>query len=285
MRADAALCPAAHVVDEAHGGDGDRRRPGDERGRPADERQAQPTVVHALRTEREHELHELASAVAEACEIAPCLAMRERRLDLDHLETGSDRVDRHPHLAAESGGKRKALLARTLRQPALAGERLARLEAHEAAESRARHALRQPEPVSASRRKDGDRDVPPCSEKRLEVAFEVSVAEEQRSRRRLSLGKRQRLALAAPRKPDRPAPRLARPRAPSRPASRRPRRRQAQSGIAPRRAAHRVRDMPLLVPRGDEDRQTVAHPSVDARASTSGSVGGRTPSVAVGFSP
>ncbi len=91
-------------------------------------------MVARERAAGERRLHELAAAVDEARCIAAARAMAQRELELLNAEPRANRVDRHPHLAAEAGSRREAGNARGRRERALARERLARVEAGRARE-------------------------------------------------------------------------------------------------------------------------------------------------------
>ncbi len=206
MRADAALCPAAHVVDEANGGDGDRRRPG-ARARPSSRRAAGAAHGGLRPADR-------ARARAPRAGARGGGSLRDRALSRDARAAPRPRSPRdrqrprRPSSPLRSRTRRQAeSTARAHAPTAGAGRRAARAprSPRGGGESRA------PRPSPARTRfrvAPGTRRsrCPPCSEKWIEVAFEVSVAEEQRPRRRLSLGERQRLTLAAPRKPDHQRP-------------------------------------------------------------------------------
>ena len=69
-------------------------------------------------------------------------------------------------------------------------------------------ALRDPESPARSRPEDRDRDVGALRRERAQVASEVRIAQEERPGLELSLGERQRLALATTRQPDHARTRL-----------------------------------------------------------------------------
>src|SRR4051812_19668597 len=95
----------------------------------------------------------------EATRVAPGGAMAERQLLLAHLEARANRVDRHPHLAAEPRSEREARFARGRRERALTGERLAGLEAAEEPDQLTSGALRDPETAALARLERGNGQV------------------------------------------------------------------------------------------------------------------------------
>ena len=160
----------------------------------------------------------------------------------------------------------------------LARERLPHASAGAALDQRSRNGLRdrRGRPRRAASKTAIARSAP-AVEQRPQVAAQVGVAEQERARRaHVALGERQRLPLAAARKPDDPRARGLGP----------GRRRVARAvvgdddlGVGERLAQRRDRsaDPLLLVARGDEHGEPVAHPSVGVG---SGGGSGKTPSTA-----
>ena len=74
----------------------------------ADERKAQAAVIERRRSAGERGVEQLAAAVEEAPGVAAGCAMTQRQLALPDAEPRADRIDRHPHLAAEPRREREA---------------------------------------------------------------------------------------------------------------------------------------------------------------------------------
>src|SRR5437763_1702236 len=171
---------------------------------PADERQAEAAVVLGQRAAGEDGVEKLAGPVGEAARIAAGRAVAQWELHLLDFEPLPGRVDRHPHLAAEPRRGRKAGGAGSRGKRALAGERLARLEAGAGADERASSPLGDPEASAPALSERGDGEIRVDLDERREVALEVGVAEEQRPGPGLALGEGERLTLPEPRQPDHP---------------------------------------------------------------------------------
>ena len=86
-------------------------------------------------------------------------AVVEVEVDLLHAQPGSERVDRHPHLAAEPGCEREARGAGTLAQATLSGERLAGREARPHVDKLPRDALGNSESAAHAVRERGHAEV------------------------------------------------------------------------------------------------------------------------------
>ena len=177
---DAAFRPAEQVVrqsDRRHWRDARRERADD----PAHLREAEAAVIDPERAEGEHEVHELPAAMQEPAQVTPGGAMPEIDLDLLDGQARPHRVHGHPGLGTgEPEREREHPAARSRRQRALAGDRLARLQAAGRANQRPRRPLDDPEPAALPLGKRGDREVGVALEQRPEVAGEVGVAEQQR---------------------------------------------------------------------------------------------------------
>src|SRR5207247_6775296 len=111
-------------------------------------------------------VEELARAVREAGCIATGRPVEKRELDLVNGKALPGRVDRHPHLAAETRRSREARRARGRGECALAGKRLARLEAGERADQPSGRSLRNAEAPTLALCEDRDRKVGPGFEQR-----------------------------------------------------------------------------------------------------------------------
>ena len=199
--------------------------------------------------------------------------------DLLHREPRAHGVDRHPRLDAEPGRDREDAARARARQPALAGERLARRRARSAARISARaapFAIPKPPPARSAKRRDG------------QVGARVGRAGAGRrgGRRRragarpaeLPLGERQRLSLAAAREAEhasrRPPRRARRWRRASRRRRRSPRRpgtaRAAPSTVAPIRSSSS-----RAATRTVSSAQPLVRPRLDRRQHASSRVGRR----------
>ncbi len=208
--AEAALGAAPDVVGEADRGH--EPHVAAQAGEPADDRQAQAAVVDGGRPGGEQRVDELVCAVREAAQVAAGGAVAERQLDLLDAQPGAGGVDRRAHLAAEAGGKREDGAARGGRKRALARERLARVDARQRLDQHAGRALGDAEAAALPLGERGDGQVGVGLVERPQVAGQVGVGKEQPPRRRLALGRGERLALAAPRQAHDPRPRLLRAR-------------------------------------------------------------------------
>src|SRR5919201_197139 len=212
-------------------------------------------------------VEQLAAAVEEAADVASGDAVAERELALLDPAAGADGVDRRADLATEPRRERKARLARRRRERALARERLACLEPAERLDEGAGSALRDPEAAAAPPREGRDREVDAAVSEPPEVALEVGVAEEQRSRRGLAFRKRERLALAQAREADDAGAGPLRDGG-SRVAGAVVRDEELGSGEGAAKLRDRRPDARLLVPGRDQDGERLSHPCrrVSARA-------------------
>ena len=124
-------------------------------------------------------LDELAAAMGKACRVPAGRAVAEVELDLADVKPGLQRVDRHPHLAAEAARQWEAGRARSLAQIALARQRLR----EQASSPRLREdpggALRDPEAAALRPCERRDGKVAARLDQRPQVAVEVRVAEQQ----------------------------------------------------------------------------------------------------------
>jgi hypothetical protein len=97
--------------------------------------------------------------VREAGGVTAGRAVVEVEVDLLHAQPGSERVDRHPHLAAEPGCEWEARGAGPLAQATLSGERLAGLEARPQVDELPRDALGNAESAAHAMRERGHAEV------------------------------------------------------------------------------------------------------------------------------
>ena len=196
--------------------------------------------------------------MGEPADVAAGRAVLQVELDLGHPQPRPHGVDRHPRLDPEPRRHGEDRLARGRGERALTGERLADVHPSEPADERARDGLGEPEPASRSACEGRHREVGVRLDERREVAAEVGVAEKDRARAALPLRESQRLPLPAAGQPhDTRARRLGH-------GGRRVVRavvghhdlRLRERGPERR---HRVADPRLLVARGDEDGEPLAH--------------------------
>jgi hypothetical protein len=126
VRAKAPLIPAPEIVGEPDCRHGRYGRIAPQSDEPTQERQPQAAVIDRRRAAGEQRVQQLPAAVCEAGGVATRGAVPDRQLQLGDPQARTNRVDGHPHLAAEAGGEREAGLPRRLRERSLAGKRLAR---------------------------------------------------------------------------------------------------------------------------------------------------------------
>jgi hypothetical protein len=208
--------------------------------------------------------------------VATSGAVAEVELHLPDVETGLQRLDRHPRLDAEAGCDREHCRTRGRRERPLTRERLAHDASAAELDQGPCDALREPDPAAQPAREGRDRHVCPGPDERTEIAVEVGVAEEQRPLGALALGQGERLPLPPPREPDDAGARSLGGR--GGPVSR------AVVGDDDLGGGERLSqrgdcatDPFPLVARCDEDRQRAAHSSP---AAVTGGGSGSTPSVA-----
>ena len=217
-------------------------------------------MVDGLRPAGEHELGELAAAMREPAQVATRRPMLELELDLLDLEPGADGVDRHPRLDAEAHRDREHRRASPL-PTASAGPRGARAASRPQRSRISERAARlaRPKPPPSLTLNTAIARSASVAASAAQVADEIRVTEEQRPRLELLLGQRQRLALAAAPEPDHAGAGClgnggrAVARAVVRDHDRR-------VGEACPERLDRLADPLLLVARGDEDGEPVAHP-------------------------
>ena len=205
--------------------------------------------------------------------------MLERQLDLLDRESGSNGIDRHPGLDAEARGHREDDLASALRHVALTGEWLAWRESGARGNQRSCSTLGEAEPSSLPGSEHRDREIGISRCERAHVPNEIRVTQQERPRRELPLGERQRLAL---------------PPAPEGDHARTGGRCNGCGGVpgavirdddarvreACTERLDRCPDALRLIASGDEDGQSIAHPCCGK-----GVTGGRMPSVAGSLTP
>ena len=203
MGAPAALGARVEIVEQARPRPRRRRRLGRAAARRL--RRAAPgsragetvaPVVERERTGGGDGLDELAAAMGEACRIPAGRAVAEVELDLADVEPGLQRVDRHPHLAAEAARHREAGRPRSLAQVALARERLREQAPSPRLHDHPGGALRDPEAAALRPCERRDGEVAARLDQRLQVAVDVRVAEQQWPGRCDPLRSGERLALA-----------------------------------------------------------------------------------------
>ena len=209
-------------------------------------------MVHTERAGGQNRVHELTAPVRKTGRVASRRPMVELEGNLLEAEAGSECVDRHPCLAAESAGDREAHDPGPLTHVALAGERFPWAEAGPQADEAARDPLGDSEPSADAVLEDGDREVGVALGERPERSTQVRVAEEQRARRRGTLTGGERLAFPRPVEPDHDCSCLLRP------LGRRVRRPSDDHDHlggrkVPPELRDRFADPALLVPRRDED--------------------------------
>src|SRR5205814_8833110 len=156
-------------------------------------------VVDGARAAGEQRVERLPPAVREAAGIPCGRAMAERQLEFGNPEAGPDRVDRHPHLAAEAGRERKACLAGGLRQRALARERFLRTEARKSPDEGAARLLGKPESAPLALGEGGDREIAVGCRELRQVSLDVGVDEEDAAGGRGALGEGEGLPFASSR--------------------------------------------------------------------------------------
>ena len=235
-------------------------------------------MAGCLREERREEhVAKLPPTVDEAAEVATRGAVREVELDLADVEAGMKRVDRHARLDAEAGGDRKHLGPCPHRERPLAGQGLRHAPSSAKCDQGPGDALRETETATRASGEAGDRDVCPGVQERPQIAGEICIAEEERALAAGSLGDRQGLTLAATGKRDDPR---ARSRGHSTRAVARAVVRDDDLSVRKRggQCSDRRPDPILLVPRGDEHRQT--GPRHPLAATGAGGGAGRIPSTA-----
>ncbi len=260
MGAEAALGAAPEVVRQPDRRDRRHRGVPAQRDRPPNERQASPAEVERERAGREDRVKELPAAVREALCVAPRRPVTQRQVALLDREAGPDRVDRHPHLAAEPGREREARCAGAWRERTLARERLPRLEPAAEANESPPGPLREPEPSALALGERRDRDVGTRVEQRPQLAGQVCVAHDEPAGDGRAFAGRERLSLPAARQSqDDCSRRLGlRGRAVARAVV-------GDEHLSLRKRlpqrADRPPDPALLVAGGDEDGQSLIHPS------------------------
>jgi len=151
-------------------------------------------VVDRQRPAREQQIEELTTAMREARQVPPCLAMLEVDVDFLDGEACAHHVDRHPQLAPEARREREGGRARTCAQAPLAGEGLSGDEAGSQADELPRHSLGDSKASCASPRERGDDEIGAAASKRRDGAAQIGIAEEQRAWRRRPFPHRKRLA-------------------------------------------------------------------------------------------
>jgi hypothetical protein len=197
MGAKATLAAAPEIVGKPDRRDRRDRWVAPQSHQPADHWQPQAPMVDGGGAAREERVEKLPSSVREAGHVATRGAVAERQLQLRDPEAGPNGVHRHPHLAAEACGERKARLAGVLREHPLARERLFRCETRERPNQHPACLLGDPEASTLTLRERRDCQVAVRTGEWCEVSLEIGVYEQDSTNRRGAFRERECLSLSA----------------------------------------------------------------------------------------
>jgi hypothetical protein len=259
------LAAAPEIVGKPDRGDRRDRWIAAESHQPADQRQPEAPVVDGGGAAGKESVEQLPSSVGEAAGVSSGGAVAEREFQLRDPQAGSNGVHRHPHLATETCGQRKARLARLLREHALARQRLLRCEARERPNERPACVFGDPEAAALALGERSDRQIAVRAGEGHQVSLEVGIYEQDATNRSYAFREGECLALSTRRQAEHSGAgalrRLGRPV---------PRAVVGHNYLdAGERLAHgldRPRDLRLLVAGRDEDRYKLNHSEEQSRA-------------------